>query len=188
MADLGNTFDPNEVPEDERSFDPMPAGDYLCQIIDSEVVQTSKGGDMLKLTLEVMDGPYSNRRVWDNLNIRNSNPDAQRIAHRTLADICKAVGLGPITDSEVLHYKPFVATLKIEPERTVGDRTYDARNGVKRYKARSGAAPAARPASQGSQAQRTPPTGGASRPWGNGAGRQPPQAARTPINHDDVPV
>lgn len=185
MAFLGNTFDPSEAPQDDRSFEPMPAGDYVVQIVDSEIVQTSKGGDMLKLTMEVIEGPFSDppRKVWDNLNIRNANATAQGIAHRTLADICAACGIGPIQDSDDLHFKPIVATLKIEPERTVGDKTYDARNGVKRYKARNGAAgapagkaPAQRAAAPASQAVRGA-TG--SRPWNN------PQGAAAARDMDD---
>ncbi|KIU33266.1 hypothetical protein SR39_13555 [Methylobacterium radiotolerans] len=171
MASLGTTFNPNDVPQDERSFEPIPQGDYNCQITESEIVETRTGGEMLKLTLEVIDGPYANRKIWDNLNIRNNNPTAQSIAHRTLADLCAACGAGAIADSEELHFKPFVAAIKIEPERTVGDRTYDARNGVKRYKARGGqppvgkapAQPAARPAPQAAR----PAAAAPSRPWTN---------------------
>lgn len=165
MANLGNTFDPNNVAEDDRSFDPLPAGDYDCQITDSEMKETRSGGEMLKLTLEVISGPYANRKVWDNLNIRNANPQAQQIAHRALADLCAACGVGPITDSEDLHFKPFVATLKINPAK--GE--YDASNGVKRYKGRGGQPPANRgtverpaPAAAAAQAGRGA-TG--SRPW-----------------------
>ena len=184
MANLGNTFDPTEVPEDERSFEPMPEGDYVCQIVESDVVQTAKGGDMLKLTLEVVEGPFSNRKVWDQLNIRNANPQAQSIAHRALADICTAVGVGAITDSEELHFKPFVAQLKIEPARTVNDKTYDARNGVKKYKARGSQAPAqgrAAPARPAPAAQAARGATGA-RPWN----AKPAEAARS-ARHDDPP-
>jgi hypothetical protein len=187
MAFLGNTFDPSEVPQDDRSFEPMPAGDYNVQIVESEVVSTKTGGEMLKLTLEVLDGQYANRKVWDNLNIRNANATAQGIAHRTLADICSACGIGPIQDSDDLHFKPIVATLKIEPERTVGDKTYDARNGVKRYKARNGAAgapdgkaPAQRATAPAAQAARGA-TG--ARPWNNPQGAA---AARADMD-DDIP-
>lgn len=173
MASLGATFDPNTVPQDERSFEPMPAGDYNCQITESEIVETRTGGEMLKLTIEVIDGPYANRKVWDNLNIRNNNPTAQSIAHRTLADLCAACGAGAIADSEELHFKPFVANIKIEPERTdaASGKAYDARNGVKRYKARGGqppvgkapAQPAARPVAQAAR----PASSAPSRPWAN---------------------
>ena len=186
MASLGTTFDPNEVPQDERSFEPLPVGDYNCQITESEIIETRTGGEMLKLTLEVIDGPFANRKVWDNLNIRNANATAQSIAHRALADLCAACGSGPISDSDELHFKPFVATLKIEPERTVGDRTYDARNAVKRYKGRGGQPPAgkspAQPAQRSAQATSSPRPNGAapSRPWAN---RSQPEAAR----HEDPP-
>lgn len=186
MAQLGGTFDPTEVPQDERSFEPMPAGDYNCQIVESEVVPTRTGGEMLKLTLEVIDGQFANRKVWDNLNIRNSNPQAQSIAHRALADLCAACGLGPISDSEELHFKPFVAVIKIDPERTVGDKTYDARNGVKRYKARGGQPPASKAPAQRAVAPQQaarPATGGTgSRPWN----ARPSEAARQ-VPMDDVP-
>lgn len=185
MASLGTTFDPNDVPEDERSFEPMPAGDYNCQITDSEIVETKTGGEMLKLTLEVIDGPFANRKVWDNLNIRNANPQAQQIAHRALADLCAACGTGPISDSEDLHYKPFIAVLKVEPARTVGDRTYDARNGVKRYKSRGGQPPAGKAPVQA--AQRPAPQASSPRP--NGSAPSRPWANRpTPAQTmDDVP-
>ncbi|KAB1076684.1 DUF669 domain-containing protein [Methylobacterium soli] len=180
MAYLGNTFDPNEVPDDERSFEPMPAGDYNMQIVESDIAQTKAGGDMLKLTLEVIDGPFANRKVWDNLNIRNSNAVAQGIAQRALADICAATGTGPIEDSEDLHFKPLVVTLKIEPAR--GE--YDARNAVKKYKARGGQPPAAKaapaqrsapPASNGA----TRPAGG--RPWAAPSGGARPVAGDPPF-------
>lgn len=147
MADLaqyfGDDFDPNAVPEDERSFDLLPAGDYQMQVIDSEVVPLKSGnGDMLKLTLEVIDGPAANRKIWDNLNIRHTNAQAQSIAQRALADLCLAVGVQGLRNSEDLHFKPFVATLKVEP----GQNGYEAQNRVKKYKPRGGVAPAARPA------------------------------------------
>lgn len=144
MADLGDSFNPNDVPEDDRSFEPVPAGDYLCQVIESDVVKTKdRNGEILKLTIEIIEGPYERRKVFENLNIRNPSPDAQRIAQRALADLCLATGTGAIRNSEELHDKPFVARLKIEPAKD----GYDAKNKVARYKPRSGQAPQAiRPA------------------------------------------
>jgi hypothetical protein len=143
MAQL--EFNPNEIPEDNRSFEPLPAGDYNMQVVDSEVKPTKKGnGDQLVLTLEVLDGPYANRRVWDRLNIRNPNSDAQRIAERALADLCLAINVMHITDSSSLHFKPFIGHVTIRP----GNDKYGPSNSV-RYKARAGVTPkpaAAKPA------------------------------------------
>jgi hypothetical protein len=172
MAQLGGRFDPASIEADERgSFTPLPEGDYACEIIESELRETKTGGQMLRLTLEVKQGPHAGRRIWDNLNIVNRNADAEKIAHRTLKSICDAVGSGPIDDSEQLHFRPLTATVKIEPAQG----QYEARNGVKRYKPLSGAgraepqrqqAPAPQPGHGGSVRP-------ASRPWGNGAAARP---------------
>ena len=139
MAELDMDFNPAEVPEDERSFDPLPAGDYTMQVIDSEIKATkaNNGDQQLVLTLEVIDGPFSNRRVWDRLNIRNHNADAQRIAQRGLADLCLAVGIPSLRNSEDLHFKPFTGKIAIRQDKT---GQYGPQNTV-RYKARGGGAP-----------------------------------------------
>lgn len=188
MANLDFTFNPSDVPEDERSFEPLPAGLYNVQIIESEV-RPSKSGQMLRLTLEVMDGPKAGRRIWDNLNIQNRSQQAQQIAQRALADICQAVGCGALQDSEELHFKPLVADVKIVPERTDENtgNIYPPSNGVKRYKARGGQPPAGKAPVQQRQAapqQAARPNGSApSRPWAN---RAQPEAARQ-VPMDDVP-
>lgn len=169
MADLaqyfGEDFDPNAVPEDDRNFELLPAGDYHMQVIESEVVALKSGnGDMLKLTLEVIDGPAANRKVWDNLNIRHTNAQAQSIAQRALADLCLAVGVQGLRDSEDLHFKPFVATVKIDPAK--GE--YQAQNRIKKYKPRGGVAPSARPAPTAAArpaAQPAQAAGGTRAPW-----------------------
>lgn len=164
MAEFPETFDPNEVPEDDRNFDPIPAGDYDMQCIESEIKDTKDGtGQMLVLTHEIISGPHANRRIWDRLNIRNQNADAQRIAQRALADLCLAVGLGAIRDSEELHFKPFVGRVAIRVDKS---GQYGPQNTV-RYKARAGSAPASKaPPQQPAQkpaAQQTAAAG--AKPW-----------------------
>ena len=183
MADLGMHFNPSDVPEDEKgSFDPMPAGDYHAQIIESEIKPTKSGGDMLRLTLEIIDGPFANRKVWDNLNIRNNNATAQSIAQRALADICAATNTGALTDSEDLHFKTLVVTLKIEPARD----GYDARNAVKRYKGRGGQPPVGKAQTQAARPQQAAQParsgGGGSKPWD-----RPSQSAARSVPLDEVP-
>jgi len=164
MAELDMDFNPAEVPEDDRSFEPLPAGDYTMQIIDSEIKPTKSGeGQQLVLTIEVIEGPLSNRRVWDRLNIRNQSADAQRIAQRSLADLCLAVGITSLKNSEDLHFKPFTGKVAIRVDKS---GQYGPQNTV-RYKARGGAAPRAAGApsvAHQAAAQASKPATGA-KPW-----------------------
>ena len=165
MAEFPEDFNANDVPEDDRSFEPLPAGDYTMQVIESDIKPTKTGGDQLVLTLEVMDGPMSSRHVWDRLNIRNQNADAQRIAQRNLADLCLAVGIASLRNSEDLHFKPFVGRVSIKPDKT---GQYGPSNGV-RYKPRGGQPPASKAAAErpaaapAAQAAQRPAQG--AKPW-----------------------
>jgi hypothetical protein len=159
-------FDAESVPVDERSFDPIPAGDYLCQVIESNVLDTKKGdGQYLKLTIQVLDGPFINRQVWDNLNIINPNEKAREIAQRNLASLCRAVGLMHVHDSQELHYKPFIASIGIE--ESAG---FDPKNKVRKYKPREGmtattAAPKPPSPPPRPQPPPPPPRNGGLKPW-----------------------
>lgn len=173
MVDFPEDFNPNDVPEDDRNFEPLPAGDYAMQVIESDIKPTKSGsGDQLILTLEVLEGPHTNRRVWDRLNIRNQNADAQRIAQRSLADLCLAIGLnGSLRNSEDLHFKPFVGKVTIQADKK-GE--YGPQNRV-RYKPRGGQAPAARPATPAQSRPATQaapaarPAQSSGRPWAKSA-------------------
>lgn len=156
MAELG-TFNPDAVSDDREI---IPAGNYVAQIIESSLADTKAGtGKMLKLTWEILDGPLAKRRVWENLNIINPNPDAQAIAERSLKRICGAVGhTGVLTDSEQVHFKPCEITVAIKP----AEGQYGEQNVVKGYKA-VGAAGGSTTASAGSPAAKP------STPWGKAA-------------------
>ena len=161
MADLDFDFDANSVPQDERSFDVLPAGDYLLQVIDSDLKDTRSGtGQQLILTLEVMDGPHANRKVWDRLNIRNQNADAQRIAQQSLADLCAAVGIQTLRNSEDLHFKPFRGKIAVRQDKS-GE--YGPQN-VVRYP-RRGAGHAAAPVQRQAGTAQQVASGGAAKPW-----------------------
>lgn len=167
MAQLG-TFNPDAVEDNRGDFEPLPPGMYTAQIIASELAATKSGsGQMLKLTLEIVEGPAARRQVWDNLNIVNGNAQAQEIAQRTLKRICNAVGhVGVLTDSDGLHFKPMRVRLAIEEDRS---GQYGPRNAVKAYEPMGGrpAAPAQTQSSYSPPTQAAPAqaSGGASRPW-----------------------
>lgn len=168
MAQLAQAFDPSTAPEDDRSFDLIPSGWQPMQIVETDVQATKVGnGQMLVLTYEILEGPFTRRRIWGRINIVNSNAQAQEIGQRDLGSICKAIGLGPITDTKDLEFKPFQGRVGVEP----GKDGYEAKNKVSAFKpygqgsapapqARS--APAQTSASAGQQGQAA--SGGA-RPW-----------------------
>jgi len=60
-------------------FDPLPPGEYLCEIHSAELKNTSTPGrNMIKLTLRVVEGEFVNRRIFDNRNlpIGDEGPDS----------------------------------------------------------------------------------------------------------------
>ena len=161
MVDFPEDFNPNEVPADDRSFEPLPAGDYQMQVIESDIKPTRTGGEQLVLTLEVLSGPFANRRVWDRLNIKNQNADAQRIAQRALADLCLSVGVTSLRRTEDLHFKPFSARLTIKADKT---GQYGPSNAV-RYKSGGGAPAVKAPSATTAPAAQARPAATGAKPW-----------------------
>ena len=79
MPDLRG-FNANNV-EPADSFDPIPAGEYLCVITASDEKPTKSGnGTYLELEFEVIDGPHKGRKLWDRLNLNNPSEMAVKIA------------------------------------------------------------------------------------------------------------
>ena len=163
MSDL--EFDATTV-QPQTPFEVIPAGKYVCQIVASEMRPTKSGdGAYLWLEEEILEGEYAGRRVFDRLNIQNANVQAVEIANRTLSALCHAIGELKVTNSEQLHFKPFVATVRVRPPSD----GYDASNEVRGYApvggsapanggaTRTQAAPAAKPTVVAGAAVKTPP-------------------------------
>lgn len=134
MAQLPGAFDATTV-DTTDNFDVLPAGDYKVQIVQSELRVTKAGtGQYIWLELDVLDGQFTGRKIWDNVNIINPNQQAQQIGEKILAQICQACGITQATDSEQFHFKPMIAKVKVQPAK--GD--YDASNQVKAYRPADG--------------------------------------------------
>jgi len=173
MAQLGMTFtaDPNAP---KASFDTLPPGEYVAQIVDSEIKTVGAGGTglMISLTWEIMEGPNKGRRIWQNINYKNDSEKAQKIGLGQLNDIQVALNVAAIEDTVQLHMKPARIKLKITPAK--GE--YSERNDVSAVNPWTPGAPlqqgqAAAPASaqQSAFANASPPPPPAqddSKPWG----------------------
>jgi hypothetical protein len=176
MAQLGMQFDANQV-EPNAPFEPVLPDDYVVQIINSEMKLTKDGaGQYLELEMDILDGEFKGRKVFDRLNLINNNPKTVEIAQRTLSAICHATGVMNVTDSEQLHFHPVVVKVIVKPPQG----QYSASNEVKGYKPANGggqqpaqtAPPQARPAQQQAKPATAPqqaakPTQQAAKPAGN---------------------
>ena len=140
MADLRGFDARNVDPMD--SFEPIPAGKYLCAIVASEMKPTKSGnGSYLEIQFQVLDGEYKGRFVWDRLNLDNPNKLAVKIARAQLASICKAVGVLTPNDSTELHDLPLQVTVKMKRREDTGEMTNEIGGYAK--KPQPGAAPQA---------------------------------------------
>ena len=125
-------FNANNV--EPQSFDVLPAGEYEAVITASQVKPTSKGdGKFLELQLQVINGQFQNRVLFDRLNLWNPSDKAVQIAQGTLSSICRAVGVLTPNDSADLHNKPLRVKITVRKSDEYGDR-----NEVKAYKPRNG--------------------------------------------------
>jgi len=150
MAHL-NGFDAHEV-EPNVGFDPIPAGKYLAIIANSEMKPTKAGtGEYLELELEVIEGPYKGRKLWDRLTLKHPNDLTVQIAKGTLSSICRAVGVMKPNDSVELHNLPLVISVGCKKREDNGDLT----NVIKGYSKRETSA--ATPAASVNGAGSTPP-------------------------------
>ena len=136
-------FDASQVAP-QQSVGPLPAGTYLAHIVESDVQPLKSGnGEGLKLTFEIIDGQFKGRKVYENLNIRHTSEDTQRIAQSQLSALCHAVNVIKLMDTAALHFKP--VRINVTVREAVGQ--YKASNNIKGYEAAGGgiSAPATAP-------------------------------------------
>lgn len=153
MASL-NGFNAAEV-EPSKGFDPLPVGDYVAMIVDSEEKTTQAGtGSYIKLTIEIVDGDYKGRKLWENLNLNNPSSEAVAIAKATLSAICRAVGVLTPRDTVELHNIPMSVKIGLEKRKDSGEM----QNRIKSYKGRVDASAITTPQSSAA-------SGGGTAPW-----------------------
>jgi len=91
----------------------FPEGDYRAHIIASEIYRNSKGnGDVLKLTFELTQDPFTGRQIMTWINIRHATKQCENIGRVELGDICRAVGIDNPVDTEHLHNKAMMIRLR----------------------------------------------------------------------------
>jgi len=137
MANLGEIFDVEFLPQGKTSFDPIPPGWYTVTIASAEVKATKNGsGQYIALRYDVTGPTHQGRVVFGNLNIRNNSPKAEEIGRQQLGDICRAIGLAKVGDTDQLVGHGLSIKVDIEKSEQYGDK-----NQVKGFKPIAGGAP-----------------------------------------------
>jgi len=151
---LGQKFNVNELPEDEKSGDytPIPAGWYHGTIDAADLKTTKAGtGQYISITFKVEGPTHQNRLVFSMINIASPSQVAQNIGLQQLKKIMQAIGLADLEDTDQLIGGMIRAKVDIKPAS--GD--YSAANTIKDYKSMSDSVPA-----NASPAQASMPVGG----------------------------
>ena len=138
MARLEQGYDVANMPASDRNFDPLPAGWYLATITDASIQKTKSGtGSYIKIRYDITGPTHQGRVVFGNLNIKNPNPKAEKIANEDLGDIMRAIGLARVDDTDQLVGHNLSIKLSVKPAAD----GYDPGNEVKGFKSVDGAMP-----------------------------------------------
>tara|TARA_R110000744_G_scaffold376983_1_gene491648 strand:- start:427 stop:993 length:567 start_codon:yes stop_codon:yes gene_type:complete len=175
MANLGQTFNADDLGGSANKYDPLPAGWYSAVVHSAEVKDTNAGtGQYIKLRYDITGPTQEGRVVWSNLNHRNPNADAQRIALENLGEFMRAIGLANIEDSDQLvrgpDGSPRSLDIKVKvtkPSKGADGTEYAAGNDVEGWKASKGSSmpkPAA-PSAPAEKSQEAQDDSASSPPW-----------------------
>ncbi len=137
MANLGEIFDVEFLPQGKTSFDPIPAGWYTATIASAEVKATKNGtGQYIAIRYDVTGPTHQGRVIFGNLNIRNASPKAEEIGRQQLGELCRAIGLAKVGDTDQLVGHGLSIKVDIEKSEQYGDK-----NQVRGFKPVAGGAP-----------------------------------------------
>jgi len=165
MAQFGSTFDASTV-EPTKPLEVLPPGKYAAQIVKSDIRTTKDGmGQFLQLEIDVLDGPYKGRKLFDRLNLVNANPQTVEIAQRTLSAICHATGRMQVQDSQELHLIPFIADVQVQPPKNGYGESNKLRYLPLERSVKAAPQPVQPAAPQPQVRPATPATGFTSAPW-----------------------
>jgi hypothetical protein len=167
------------------SFEALPVGDYDVEVVESTAVRSSNGKPMVKVQLQVLSGPFQNRRIFNNFVFSADNAMAMSIFFRHMK--CFGLtedffaGMGTNGSMEVVANE----LLRKRARVTLGIRQWQGedRNEVNQIKPYTGApgipnaAPAPTPTGPGTSAYPTPQAVGGSVPV---AVPPPPQPVAPP--------
>jgi len=130
--DEGFLPDTTDVP-DGGDFDVLPAGLYVVEVEKTERAKSRAGDPMLKLQLNVVEGEFEGRKLFDQIVFRHSNPKAEKIGLQRLKMLKVAVGKPDLRAEHDLWNVPILAKVKIRKD-TSEDQRFGDQNNITAYK------------------------------------------------------
>lgn len=110
MAILNGQFDATQFTPTDRSL--IPAGTYKAVIKKTEIRNNSNGtGQHLNLEINLIEGQFKDRKVWENLNCWHESKKTSEIAWATLSSIARAVNVLQFNDTAALHDLPLMVQI-----------------------------------------------------------------------------
>jgi len=132
FGDIIENKDSIEPVVSSGEYSPIPKGDYLAIVKNTEIKTAKSGGKYLSLDFEIIEGQFKSRRVFTNLTIKNDNPKAEQIGRGKLSALGQAVGYPGIPDEPYqLHDIELIISVKVKE----AEGQYKASNDIVAFKA-----------------------------------------------------
>ena len=125
MASLNGQYDPDAGTP--GTYEVFAAGPQPVEVIESDIVATKAGtGKLLKYKIRITEGDLEDRFIFGQMNMQNPNPIATKIGQEEFRALREVTGVLDPEDTQDLHFKQFIAFVKVTPAK--GD--YDAKNEI----------------------------------------------------------
>ena len=102
MANLGFDFTLDLVPEQQTSYDAIPAGWYDATIAGAELKDSKSGGKYVNVRYDILGPNHSGRVVFGMITVANANSKAEEIGRQQLGQVIQALGIAKLTDTDQL--------------------------------------------------------------------------------------
>jgi len=119
MVKLNEQFNAEE--HEAVDFAPLPNGKYKAVVSNSEMKESKAGHNYIAFTLEIIDGQYKGRLLWENCNHTHPNEQTRKIANGRLSAMSKAVGMVQLMDTSELHNKPMLIEVAQKKRNDTGE-------------------------------------------------------------------
>lgn len=132
--DFDFNADMSAVDETANDFTPIPADDYLLQLVQAELKDTA-GGKMVSARFEVIEGDYKGRNIFENFNLQHKSHQTVEIALRQVKQWVKACRINPNQrlTMKLIHELEgieFIGTVYIQKDKT---GQYGPQNRIRKY-------------------------------------------------------